>query len=123
MSDAEPQPIREMDELDHVLDEPIAVVYKHSPLCGASAAAARHVRTFIDEYPDVPVYLIDVIRDRPLARKVARRLSVRHESPQALLLRDGSVVWSGSHGAVTADTLGRNLPDGDRGSHEAGGGG
>lgn len=97
--------MRETDELDTVLKEPLAVLYKHSPMCGASAAAARQVRAFMDSHPHVPVYLVDVIRDRALAREVARRLALRHESPQAVVLRDGSVVWSGSHGAVTTERL------------------
>lgn len=105
MSDAQPRSIREPDDLDVVLAEPVAVLYKHSPLCGSSALAARQVRTFMDANPDVPVFLVDVIRDRPLAREVARRLQVRHESPQAFVLRDGAVVWTGSHGHVTAEAL------------------
>lgn len=109
MSEPTPKPIREKGQLDTVLDEPVAVLYKHSPLCGASAAAVRQVRTFMSSHTDVPVYLVDVIRDRPLAREVARRLSIRHESPQAFVLRDGRVVWSGSHGAVTAEALTEHL--------------
>ena len=109
MNDTQPRPIRETDQLDAVLSEPVAVLYKHSPMCGASAAAARQVREFMDAHPDVPVYLVDVIRDRALARAVSQRLAVRHESPQAFVLRGGEVVWNGSHGAVTADTLTEQL--------------
>lgn len=109
MSDTQPRPIRESEQLDTVLSEPVAVLYKHSPLCGASAAAARQVREFMDAHPDVPVYLVDVIRERSLAREVSQRLAVRHESPQAFVLRDGEAVWNGSHSAVTADTLTEHL--------------
>lgn len=112
MSESTPKPIREKAELDAVLDEPVAVLYKHSPLCGASATAARHLRAFMDDNPRVPVFMVDVIRDRPLAREVARRLSVRHESPQVFVLHDGDVVWNGSHGAVTAEALERELASG-----------
>lgn len=115
MSETEPRSIREREDLDTVLQEPVAVLYKHSPLCGASAAAARQVRSFMAENPDVPVYLIDVIRHRPLARETARRLSIRHESPQAFVLREGDVVWTGSHDAVTADALDRQLNERDGG--------
>jgi len=109
VTESQPRPIREAGELDTVLREPVAILYKHSPLCGSSAAAARQVRTFMDAHPDVPVYLVDVIRDRPLAREVTRRLGIRHESPQALVLRTGDVVWTGSHTAVTADQLGESV--------------
>lgn len=111
MSEGDPRSIRVAEELDAALDEPVAVLYKHSPLCGASAAAARQIRRFMDGHPGVPVYLIDVIRDRPLAREVARRLSIRHESPQAFVLRDGDVVWNGSHDEVTAEALERQIED------------
>lgn len=104
-----PTTIREKAGLEPMLEEPVAVLYKHSPLCGSSAAAAREVRAFVEENPGVPVYVVDVIRDRPVAREAARRLYVRHESPQVLVLREGEVVWSGSHGAVTAHALQREL--------------
>ena len=109
MTESRPRPIRETAQLDTVLREPVAVLYKHSPLCGSSAAAARQVRAFMDAHPEVPVYLVDVIRDRPLAREVARRLGIRHESPQAMVLRAGDVVWTGSHTAVTAAGLDESL--------------
>jgi hypothetical protein len=34
---------------------------------------------------------------------------VRHETPQALLIQDGRVVWSASHFRVTADAVGAAL--------------
>ena len=110
MTESGPTQIHHTEELDAVLEERVAILYKHSPLCGVSAAAAREVRAFMDDHPGVPVFLVDVIRDRSLAREVAKRLSIRHESPQAFVLQDGSVVWNGSHGAVQADTLDEALP-------------
>jgi bacillithiol system protein YtxJ len=32
-------------------------------------------------------------------------LGVRHETPQAILLRDGVPVWSASHFRITAEAL------------------
>lgn len=109
MTESHPRSICEAAQLDKVIAEPVAVLYKHSPLCGSSAAAARQIRAFMAAHPDVPVYLLDVIRHRPLAREVTRRFGVRHESPQALVLIAGDVVWTGSHGAVTADRLGQHV--------------
>lgn len=99
-------PLSDIAEIADVLDMPIAVLYKHSPFCGLSALAAQEVETFSEANPDVPVYRVDVIRDRSVSREVAHRLEVRHESPQAFVLKGGEVVWHGSHRAVTADALG-----------------
>ena len=107
MTEAGPDPIRSETDLDAALDREVAVLYKHSPLCGLSARAAVEVRSFMRERPEVPVYHVDVISDRSLSRLVAERLGVRHESPQALVLHDGEVTWHGSHRSVTASALGR----------------
>lgn len=99
--------IGDQTEIDAVLAAPLAVVYKHSPVCGLSTMAADQLRTFAEAHPEVPVYLIDVVRERALAREVADRTEVRHESPQVLLIRDGAVVWDASHRGVQADALAR----------------
>jgi bacillithiol system protein YtxJ len=39
--------------------------------------------------------------------QVAARFGIRHETPQAILLREGRVVWSASHFRITAETLAR----------------
>ncbi len=109
MRETDPTPLTGEDELDGALAAPIAVLYKHSPLCGRSLRAQVEIERFMADHPGVPVYQIDVIRSRPLSREVERRLGIRHESPQALLLRAGAVLWHGSHGAVTAATLERAL--------------
>jgi thioredoxin 1 len=84
---------------------PLVLLYKHSPSCGVSATARRDVERFADAHPDVPVVEVDVIRDRGLSRQLAEELRVRHESPQAILLRDGAVAWHGSHWDVRRDVL------------------
>ena len=105
MSEPELRRVRDEEELEGVLAEPVAILYKHSPLCGLSAIAASQVREFVDASPSTPVYMIDVIRERALAREVERRLGIRHESPQAIVLRKGAPVWDASHRGVTAEAL------------------
>jgi len=59
----------------------------------------------VREHPAVPVYLVDVLDQRPLSQALAARLGIRHESPQAIVLQSGTPVWHDSHFAVTADAL------------------
>ena len=93
--------------LDAALAEPLAVVYKHSPICPVSFRAEREVERFASEHPQVPVYRVDVVGDRPVARAIAERLGIPHESPQAILPCAGSPVWHDAHGGVTAAALAR----------------
>lgn len=85
--------------------QPVAILYKHSPTCGLSAMAWDEVRAFADEHPDVPVYVVDVFALRPLSNTVEASLGIRHESPQAIVFRDGVPVWHDSHRRVTRASL------------------
>jgi bacillithiol system protein YtxJ len=49
--------------------------------------------------------MVTVQTHRAVSNAAAQQLGVRHETPQALLIRDGRVVWSASHFRVTAAAL------------------
>jgi monothiol bacilliredoxin len=53
--------------------------------------------------------MITVQSHRRVSDHATRRLGIRHETPQVILLRDGQPVWSASHFRVTADELDRNI--------------
>jgi bacillithiol system protein YtxJ len=102
----EPLPRLESDAgLESLLRASLAIVFKHSTRCGLSASALIEVRQFAARHPEIPVYLLDVIADRALARTVAARLGVQHESPQALVLSHGSVAWHASHTRISQTAL------------------
>ena len=89
--------------------QPLAVVYKHSPICPTSGLAYEEIRSLRRLQQDVPVYLVDVIHSRPLSRYIAERSGVVHASPQAIILRSGIPAWHGSHFDLRADTMARKL--------------
>ena len=91
------------------LAEPLAVVYKHSPICPTSGMAYEEIRALRRLHEDVPVYLVDVVNSRPLSRFIAERVGVVHASPQAIILRAGVPAWHGSHFDLRADAMSRRL--------------
>ena len=109
-----------IDELDRALaasgDRPL-LLFKHSFTCGASAEALDELITHLNERPtrDASYAMVTVQTHREVSNAVARQLGVRHETPQALLIRDGRVVWSASHFRVTAiaveEAIRRHPPD------------
>ena len=103
--------VRDADALEAVIASPRAVLFKHSTRCEVSAYIIGEVIDFAEANPEWPVYLLKVIEQRPLSNAVTERLGVRHESPQAFVLRQGRVRWHGSHNEVTADTLRRETRD------------
>ena len=91
------------------LAEPLAVVYKHSPICPTSGMAFEEMSSLRRLHADVPVYLVDVVQSRPLSRYIAQRIGVVHASPQAIILRAGVPAWHGSHFDLRAEVIARQL--------------
>lgn len=97
------------DQIDALLDEsdhrPV-LLFKHSVSCGTSAYAFDELRELRDRNPkDVRYAVVVVQSDRATSNAIATRFGIRHETPQALLLRDRRVVWNASHHRLTADNL------------------
>lgn len=80
------------------------LLFKHSTRCPISAAAYAQVNAFEEQQPE-PVYLVKVIEDRPVSNEIAELLSIRHESPQALVVHHHKVVWNASHYDITSQAL------------------
>ena len=99
------RPVQDELELARAFEEPRALVYKHSTRCPVSTAAHREVVEFRRRHPAVAVYVVHVVEQRDLSKAVAERTGVRHESPQAIVLANGTLTWSASHEGVTADAL------------------
>jgi bacillithiol system protein YtxJ len=99
-------PIVTNADLDLLLAAPLAVLYKHSPICPTSDVAYGEMLAF-HRRRAVPVYMVDVIRHRPLSRALAERIGVRHASPQAIILRDGVAAWHRSHYEIRAEAMTR----------------
>jgi len=76
------------------------ILFLHDPGCPISRAAYRQMMRLDRDIP-----LIDVRRAHGLSRDVEERTGVRHESPQAIVLRQGRAVWSASHYAITTQAI------------------
>lgn len=94
------QPLDSVDSLRAALDQAqtvTVVLFNHDPWCPISARAHREMSAVSH-----PIHLIDVSRHRDITAELARATGIRHESPQAFVLRNGQVDWSASHGSITA---------------------
>jgi monothiol bacilliredoxin len=98
-----------IEELNRALEEsrvrPV-LFFKHSLTCPISARAYREMESFLENAaPQVSYHLITVQTARAVSNEAAARLRIAHQSPQAILVRDGREVWSASHFEITAARL------------------
>ena len=86
------------------------LLFKHSRTCGISCEAFDELHAHLEQVTFPAAYkVITVQSDRHVSDEAAARLAVRHETPQAILLRDRKPVWKASHFRITADALSQAL--------------
>lgn len=81
------------------------VIFKHSATCGASAAAFEEVRDLLALEPAAEVFIVSVQFGAMVSKEIGKRFSLRHESPQALVIYRGVLTWHASHYRVTRAEL------------------
>jgi bacillithiol system protein YtxJ len=80
-------------------EEPV-VVFKHSTTCPISAAAYKQMSKVAGD-----VSMVVVQKARDVSSEVSSRTGVQHESPQAIVLRNGEAVWTASHFDITKSAV------------------
>ena len=98
-----------LDKLQSAIEEsrirPV-LLFKHSNSCGISAGVFREVSMV-----DSEINIVVVQTDRHISNEIARRMGIKHESPQAIVMKDGEAVYHASHYDITADDINTHLND------------
>jgi bacillithiol system protein YtxJ len=94
------------------------LIFKHSTQCSISGHVHSDFMDFEGENQNLPCGVVLVIENRRLSNAIAQRFGIRHESPQALLVKDGHVVWHASHWSITPESLGAALRIYGESSHQ-----
>jgi len=81
------------------------VIVKHSVSCGTSAMAMEEVEDFEAGPSALEVFVVSVQLAPRVSAEIGTRFGIRHETPQALILDRGAVVWHGSHFRVSHQHL------------------
>ena len=89
-----------LEELFEQSHEKPVVLFKHSTTCPISAGVYEEV-TRVNG--DINLIIMQSARD--VSNAVAGKTGIRHESPQAIVLRDGEPVYHASHFDVTAEAI------------------
>lgn len=105
--------LHQLEELDQLLAEsrlrPL-LLFKHSYSCGISLEALDEIVDHLNqETVDVRYAMVTVQTHRELSNAVASKLGVRHQTPQAIVVKDGRAVWSASHFRVNASEIRKAL--------------
>jgi bacillithiol system protein YtxJ len=99
--------LEEWNKLFSDTNEQPLLVFKHSTTCPISAEGLQQFEDFLEENQNagfLPV-LVKVIELRNVSMQIAEDIGVKHESPQAILIKNKGVLWNASHWNITKKTL------------------
>mgnify|MGYP006206526075 CR=1 FL=1 len=103
--------LNDLEILDRIVEEsrtqPVAIL-KHSTTCGISRMVLRQFEKDYDHKDEnVKLYFLDLLRYREISNRIASRFNVPHESPQLLVIKEGTAVYDASHNEITVEGLSR----------------
>ncbi|MBS1626299.1 MAG: bacillithiol system redox-active protein YtxJ [Bacteroidetes bacterium] len=80
------------------------IIFKHSTRCSISKMALNRLEKF--ETPaGADFYYLDLITYRNISNAVAEIFDVYHESPQAIIIKNGTCVYNESHSGINMEEI------------------
>ena len=80
------------------------VIFKHSTSCGTSFLVKESL-----EEAAVPEHIdfnfLDLLKHRGLSNRIASEYKIRHESPQILLIKNGTCTYYKSHAGIRMTSI------------------
>lgn len=90
----------QLDKLFEVSKTKPIVLFKHSISCPISANIFEEVSNL-----DSTIFLIVVQDSKSLSETIAEKTGIKHQSPQAIIIKDEKPIYHASHYDITAEDL------------------
>lgn len=95
-----------LDQLEEIEKNSLGkpqIIFKHSTTCGISRMVMNMFNSSYDlSAQQADLYYLDLHSYREVSNEVGYRFQVLHQSPQLLVIKNGTTVAHASHNAITA---------------------
>ncbi|MBK9257941.1 MAG: bacillithiol system redox-active protein YtxJ [Saprospiraceae bacterium] len=98
----------QLDDLNKLSDQKDVIIFKHSTTCSISHSAKLRLESGWD-FDNLQPYLLDLKTFRSLSDTISEIYGVTHESPQVLLIRNGTCIYDASHFDISPGELRETL--------------
>ena len=98
-----------LDEIDQQSFSKPVLIFKHSTRCSISSMTLNRFENSVKDEAGFQLYFLDLISHRDISNEVAMRYQVEHQSPQAILVRDGKAVYDASHTGIIYEEVERKV--------------
>lgn len=97
---------KQLDELILSSYTKPVLLFKHSTRCPVSTMAKKRLENDWDiEDGKITTVYLDLLNHRDISNMISEKTGVHHQSPQAILLRNGTVVYHSSHDSISAHDI------------------
>ena len=104
-------PLTTLEQLETIETESntaSVLIFKDSTRCGISKMVIKQFeKLFTEENQHLKVYYLDLLNYRDISNGIAAKFQVMHQSPQLIVVRNGSAVHHASHNDITQVNLTR----------------
>ncbi len=98
--------LEKLDEMKTASENEKVLVLKFSPKCAINYVVRNLLeREWAAGEMRMKTFLVDVISGKSLSEQLEKEYGVEHESPQALIIQKGKVLFHASHGRVIYSEL------------------
>lgn len=98
--------LEKLEEMKTASENEKVLVLKFSPKCAINYVVRNLLeREWAEGEMRMKTYLLDVVADKSLSEQMEKDYGIDHESPQALIIQNGKVVFHASHGRVIYSEL------------------
>lgn len=101
--------LTQLQQLDVIVEEshtqPV-LIFKHSTRCSISRMALKNFERYYDiNVDDAKPYYLDLLEHRDISNEIASRFGVVHQSPQLIIIKDGTAIYTASHSDIDAEMV------------------
>ena len=82
-----------------------ALIFKHSTRCSVSRMSLKQFESEFNQEDALDIWFLDLLNHREISNQIAEMFSVRHESPQVLIIKNGVCSYHASHHHIEAERL------------------
>jgi bacillithiol system protein YtxJ len=100
-------PLKDIEQIERLIEKSKVnpqVIFKHSTRCNISSVAKNRFEKS-EPIAEADYHLLDLIANRQVSAAVADQTGVYHESPQIILLVNGTCLFDESHLAIDAEDI------------------
>lgn len=101
--------ISTLEELDKIKDASFTkpqIIFKHSTRCSISMMAKSRLEKGLQDISALSdVYYLDLLSFRNISNEVATRFNIEHESPQIIILKNGTPIYDASHNMIIVEDI------------------